>query len=175
MIASKGRISEADSMKILRYVCNHFRRKYPDLGVTDDCQNWLHCEMTRLQETTKFLVSDHPKAYLKKSLLRAGGRFYMKKLKKDKLIQFVDPVDLHEPPSNFPSVEENFASAEDIKNFVESLTSEKRVICDSVMCGESGKELGKKLGISVTYANQKKRRFLEQSKTYFRSYEYDRN
>lgn len=178
MIALKKRLTQQDALSVLGFVCGRLSAKYSWLHIEDDCRNTLRYEMTRIQETASFLACNHPKAYLRSALFRDGERLYQAELKRKKRLQSVEQIDadlLEERATRDQSLPHAFAVIEDVRSYIKSLTGEERIICNSLMNGETGKELASKLAISSQYANRKLRKFCKRAQHSFRSYKYDRD
>ena len=158
--------------RILAFVGQKLASDYPELDIRDDCKNLLHYRIIEIRKSDKFLACTFPKAYMTKSLLREGQRLYKRTLKTSKRFISNDCLDANEIGEQ-TTCDRNVSLIADVNSFIESLSEEDQIICNAVMQGATGADLGNVLRVSGQHANRKRRRFLKQAKPYFGSYEYD--
>ncbi len=174
---SQPRLSERQIEAILSRSARSLKQKYWRMDESDDCQNQLQERLSGILNSASFLKSNYPVAYLAKSLLNAGERFYQKRLRQiENNVTNQDIDGLSREHGIFRDRtnrygDENATLTLDVAEFASTLSPEDLVLHERVLAGDTCRAIASQLGISHEAANKKRKKYLSRARYYFRSYQ----
>ncbi len=182
MIAKSNRIETTEIEHVFADVKSQLRQKYKRLDEADDCESHLNQKLPSILSSRGFEDCDHAKAYLKKSLIHEGHRFYQSRIRQIRCAVTNQEIadlaqqqgilrDRRNQPCSF-----DWELETDVRDVLSKLPSTDQLICEAIMRGETCENMGMTLGVSKQRAQAIKSNFLERAKRhYFKDFIHDLN